>query len=195
MTSIWRTIVVYAVGLGIIWVALPLSVPSTRRALTERNRVLNEQLAAEIDEILTRHGVDRGSRPRSMGAEYRVWEQSLPDEAREDVVDARESHEDKSIGLLTAVLAVTTAIYALVGFCCGLASREYVLIGAIPAAHYFAGNVLVKMGFLPGPRLGVGKNLALRIVFLAAWVVACYVLAYVGASIGRAQDARRWKRR
>jgi len=187
MTSISKSLVVYAVGLAVVWVLLPISWAGARAAVGALETAEDAQLRQQVGELLEKSGVAESEVPETL---YRRVEMAKEVPAAQGELEAlTQGRMVTRMNWFAVALVVSVVVFGLVAYVCCYIAMDAALVGAIPVANFLAPNPL--LGFSFKDKL---DSTAQSFIVLAAQVGACYLLGYVAASISTRRNAQRWKR-
>jgi len=188
MTSISKSLVLYAVGLVVVWVLLPIAWSGARAAVGALETAEDTQLRQQVGELLERNGIPENEIPETL---YRRVEMAKEIPAAQQELEAlTQGRMVSRMNWFVLALVVSVVVFGVVSYVCCYIAMDVALVGAIPVAHFLIRNPL--FGFSFRDKL---TSTAQSYIVLAAQLGACYLFGYIASSIATRRNVQRWRRR
>jgi hypothetical protein len=187
MASATRTAVIYAIGLAVVWLAMPYAWAGARAGLDALASPEERQLYGRVGDLLQRHGVAPGAVPDTLYGRVQMAGR-FPSAQREleGLVAGRAVTRVSWLGL---ALIVGVVVFGAVSAVCCYVALDHALVGAIPLAHFFIADPIQHFSLM-----AMLDSRVQAYVLLGAELAACYLFGAIADSIATERNVRRWKR-
>jgi hypothetical protein len=187
MTSISKSLVVFGVGLVVVWLLLPLAWAGARAGFNALASEQDRQLSQQVGELLQKNGVAAGEVPATL---YERVEKARGIPAASQGLEALlKGRQVPAVSWFGLALIVSVVLFGIVAAVCCKVTMDATLVGVMPAVNYLVGDPLLHFDLrskLDSPAQGI--------ILLAAQIAICYLCGSAAASIAVKHNTERWKR-
>jgi hypothetical protein len=187
MTSWTKSLVVFGVGLVVVWLLVPPAWAGAKAGFNALTTAEDRRLSEQVAELLQKHGMAPADLPGTLYARVEKAKEIPAAQAElQGLLAGRSVLPVSWLGLATIVSVI---VFGVVSAVCCKVTMDATLVGVIPMANYFAGNPLLRFNLwsqLDTPLQAV--------ILLAVQVGVCYLCGSIAASIATRRNTERWKR-
>ena len=181
-----RVIVVYFLLIPLMWLLTETvwaGLHGVLGGLKIGKALQNPQRSEEIKAFLKQHGLsEKASRKES-----KEWFEKLTSEEKKEFQELiAKSVDIKNVAGFGSTFSVCVIVFGIIGILSGLLTKVWITAGIFPLISFLLNN--------PVLRFGVIRNMPLSqkaIIVLGSQFLACYILAYIGATLSVKVATRR----
>lgn len=135
----------------------------------------------EISSILKERGIkepDASSTPDDPD-----WYDKLPPDVKKDIQNVVKK-KLTAINWFGVTLSISAFVFAVAGFLCGFLNRAFFPVGLLVLLSFLVNNPVVRFPYAKA------LDSQQKVLIVLAQFVVCYLVGYLGASLGRKRDKK-----
>lgn len=187
MTSASKSLVIFVVGLVVIWLVMPLAWSGAVAGFNALGNAEDSQLSQQVADLLQKNGVAAGDVPD--GLYMRVEKAKTIPAAQKDLDALLKGRTVPHVSWFGLALIVSVVLFGVVSAVCCRFTMDATFVGVIPVLNFLIGNPIFH--FTMRSRLDSGAQ---SLIVLAAQIGICYLCGSITAKMATLRNVERWKR-